>query len=223
MRGLTRAVIALIVPPLPAVSRPSKTMQTFGPGGLHPFLQATSSPCRLAQLVLVFLAAHCGSSPESSLAAGELVRRPAGARPAYPSWPSAVVHAAFRSAFLDLRAITSSTRHSPLPRGRPPLLVVPQRPGEGAGASSGRADTRRATYLPSSHSASRAIGGISAQRNSFMPRSVVSSNRRKASIWVTRIAKHELHERHPVHLLAVEGVGTEDRSASRCGIRMPPR
>ena len=29
MRGLTRSVIALIVPPLPAPSRPSKTMQTF--------------------------------------------------------------------------------------------------------------------------------------------------------------------------------------------------
>ena len=30
-RGLTRSVIALIVPPLPAVSRPSKTMHTFAP------------------------------------------------------------------------------------------------------------------------------------------------------------------------------------------------
>ena len=30
-RGLTRSVIALMVPPLPAVSRPSKTMQTFAP------------------------------------------------------------------------------------------------------------------------------------------------------------------------------------------------
>ena len=30
-RGLTRSVIALIVPPLPAPSRPSNTMQTFAP------------------------------------------------------------------------------------------------------------------------------------------------------------------------------------------------
>jgi len=31
MRGLTRSVIALIVPPLPAPSRPSNTTQTFAP------------------------------------------------------------------------------------------------------------------------------------------------------------------------------------------------
>ena len=30
-RGLTRSVIALIVPPLPAPSRPSKRMQTLAP------------------------------------------------------------------------------------------------------------------------------------------------------------------------------------------------
>ena len=30
-RGLTRSVIALMVPPLPAVSRPSKTTQTRAP------------------------------------------------------------------------------------------------------------------------------------------------------------------------------------------------
>ncbi len=30
-RGLTRSVIALITPPLPAVSRPSMTMQTLAP------------------------------------------------------------------------------------------------------------------------------------------------------------------------------------------------
>ena len=29
--GLTRSVIALIVPPLPAVSRPSNTIQIFAP------------------------------------------------------------------------------------------------------------------------------------------------------------------------------------------------
>ena len=30
-RGLTRSVMALIVPPLPAPSRPSNTMQIFSP------------------------------------------------------------------------------------------------------------------------------------------------------------------------------------------------
>ena len=30
-RGLTRSMMALIVPPLPAPSRPSKTMQTLRP------------------------------------------------------------------------------------------------------------------------------------------------------------------------------------------------
>jgi hypothetical protein len=37
-RGLTRSVIALIVPPLPAASRPSKTM-TLQLVRLHPFLE----------------------------------------------------------------------------------------------------------------------------------------------------------------------------------------
>ena len=49
-RGLTRSVIRLIVPPLPAVSRPSKTMQILGAGGLDPLLQGDElavEPCQL--------------------------------------------------------------------------------------------------------------------------------------------------------------------------------
>ena len=44
-RGLTRSVIRLIVPPLPAVSRPSKTMQIFAPVDFTHSCIATSSPC----------------------------------------------------------------------------------------------------------------------------------------------------------------------------------
>ena len=45
-RGLTRSVIRLIVPPLPAVSRPSNTMQILAPDALTHSCMATSSPCR---------------------------------------------------------------------------------------------------------------------------------------------------------------------------------
>ncbi len=45
-RGLTRSVIRLIVPPLPAVSRPSKTTQILAPEDLTHSCIATSSPCR---------------------------------------------------------------------------------------------------------------------------------------------------------------------------------
>ena len=45
-RGLTRSVIRLIVPPLPAVSRPSNTMQILAPDVLTHSCMATSSPCR---------------------------------------------------------------------------------------------------------------------------------------------------------------------------------
>src|SRR5207344_1768316 len=44
--GLTLSVIRLMVPPLPAVSRPSKTMQTFAPVAFTHSCMATSSPCR---------------------------------------------------------------------------------------------------------------------------------------------------------------------------------
>src|SRR5690348_1077747 len=45
-RGLTRSVIRLIVPPLPAVSRPSNTMQIFAPVAFTHSCSATSSPWR---------------------------------------------------------------------------------------------------------------------------------------------------------------------------------
>ena len=43
-RGLTRSVIRLMVPPLPAVSRPSNTMQILAPVALTHSCIATSSP-----------------------------------------------------------------------------------------------------------------------------------------------------------------------------------
>ena len=55
-RGLTRSVIALIVPPLPAASRPSKTMITRKPACLDPILQLAKLRLELAQLLLVILA-----------------------------------------------------------------------------------------------------------------------------------------------------------------------
>src|SRR5213083_3202533 len=47
-RGLTRSVIALIVPPLPAPSRPSKTTQTLSPLCLTHSCSLTSSTCSFA-------------------------------------------------------------------------------------------------------------------------------------------------------------------------------
>src|SRR5262245_24825988 len=47
MRGLTRSVIALIVPPLPAASRPSKTTTTRRPFALIHSWTAHSSTCSL--------------------------------------------------------------------------------------------------------------------------------------------------------------------------------
>jgi hypothetical protein len=44
-RGLTRSVIRLMVPPFPAVSRPSKAMQILAPEVLTHSCMATSSPC----------------------------------------------------------------------------------------------------------------------------------------------------------------------------------
>ena len=44
-RGLTRSTILLIVPPLPAVSRPSNAMQILAPVALTHSCIATSSPC----------------------------------------------------------------------------------------------------------------------------------------------------------------------------------
>ncbi len=48
MRGLTRSVIALIAPPFPAPSRPSKTMQIFAPLSTTQRCSLTNSTCRRA-------------------------------------------------------------------------------------------------------------------------------------------------------------------------------
>ena len=55
-RGLTRSVIAFIVPPFPAPSRPSNTMQTFSPVCLVHSCSVTSLTCSLPKLALVVLA-----------------------------------------------------------------------------------------------------------------------------------------------------------------------
>ena len=47
-RGLTRSVIALMTPPLPAPSRPSNTTQTFRPLCTTHCCSLTSSTCSLA-------------------------------------------------------------------------------------------------------------------------------------------------------------------------------
>ena len=44
-RGLTRSVIALMTPPFPAVSRPSKTTHTLAPVDFTHSCIATSSAC----------------------------------------------------------------------------------------------------------------------------------------------------------------------------------
>ncbi len=46
IRGLTRSVIALIVPPFPAASRPSKTMMTFIPLACTQLCSVHSLACR---------------------------------------------------------------------------------------------------------------------------------------------------------------------------------
>ena len=46
-RGLVRSVIRRIVPPLPALSTPSNTMQTLAPVALTHSCMATSSPWRI--------------------------------------------------------------------------------------------------------------------------------------------------------------------------------
>ena len=55
-RGLTRSVSALIVPPLPAASRPSNTMMMRWPLTLHPILKMAQLRLELAQLLLISLA-----------------------------------------------------------------------------------------------------------------------------------------------------------------------
>ena len=70
-RGLTRSVMRLIVPPLPAVSRPSKTMQTLAPGGLHPLLHGDQLALQAASSASYSLRRNfscaCSSCPSALL------------------------------------------------------------------------------------------------------------------------------------------------------------
>src|SRR6478609_8478177 len=75
-RGLTRSVIRLMVPPFPAVSRPSNTTQTFAPLALTHSCRATSSPCssRICfSYSLVFILAVALVSPPGASDAGAVV------------------------------------------------------------------------------------------------------------------------------------------------------
>ena len=57
-RGLTRSVIALIMPPFPAASRPSKTIMTFFPSFFDPCLQMTKLDLKLVKGFFVVLSLH---------------------------------------------------------------------------------------------------------------------------------------------------------------------
>src|SRR5580700_8034099 len=81
-RGLTRSVIRLIVPPFPAVSRPSKTTQTLAPESFTHSCMATSSPCRILiwrSYCLRFIFGG-GSAPASSPATEDDARLSASSR-----------------------------------------------------------------------------------------------------------------------------------------------
>ena len=69
-RGLTRSVIRLIVPPFPAVSRPSNTTQIFAPDALTHSCRATSSPCstRICRSYALRFIFGGGPAPASSRA-----------------------------------------------------------------------------------------------------------------------------------------------------------
>src|ERR1700724_1072218 len=69
MRGLTRSVIALIVPPLPAPSRPSKRMQTLRPFCTTHCWSLTNSTCRRASSCSYSFRFSLPSAPDSSFLA----------------------------------------------------------------------------------------------------------------------------------------------------------
>ena len=69
-RGLTRSVMALMAPPLPAPSRPSKTMHTFMPSCTTQRCSLTSSPCSRASsfsYTLRFIFSTFGSYFETAI------------------------------------------------------------------------------------------------------------------------------------------------------------
>src|SRR4249919_2325122 len=73
-RGLTRSVIALIVPPLPAPSRPSKTMQTLSPLCTIHCCSLTSSTCRRSSSRLYSLRVRPVDSLSLAFSAGFCLR-----------------------------------------------------------------------------------------------------------------------------------------------------
>ena len=102
-RGLTRSVMRLMVPPLPAVSRPSKTMQTLAPVAFTHSCRATSSPCRsricFSYSFVFILGVAAASSPDPSDTCGDTEDRvallatfdffPIGTKP-LPAKPAAI-------------------------------------------------------------------------------------------------------------------------------------
>src|SRR5215831_10795526 len=64
-RGLTRSLMALMVPPLPAPSRPSKRMITRKPSCLIQFCSLHNWPCSLRNSFVYFLFFSFFVSPES--------------------------------------------------------------------------------------------------------------------------------------------------------------
>ena len=66
-RGLTRSVIRLIVPPFPAVSRPSNTTQILAPVVLDPLLHGHQLTVQHPHLPLILLALHLRRRPSPGL------------------------------------------------------------------------------------------------------------------------------------------------------------
>jgi hypothetical protein len=77
MRGLTRSVIALTVPPLPAASRPSNTMMTRLPSCLTQSCSTHSFSCSLRSSLAYSLPLSLGygSSPSRCFSIGGMKRR----------------------------------------------------------------------------------------------------------------------------------------------------
>ena len=87
-RGLTRSTMRLIVPPLPAVSRPSNTMHTLAPVALTHSCIATSSAWSRASSASYSLAAELRSSTSRTVPVrrGEGRGRSSGQPRLAPAW-----------------------------------------------------------------------------------------------------------------------------------------
>ena len=134
-RGLTRSVIRLIVPPFPAVSRPSNTTQILAPDSFTHSCMATSSPCRtlICRSYSFRFIFGRGTASACSLATGDGWAA-ASCRPcvlffllffAAISLPPVNRLARMRAHLLGAAAGTSSPRASAL--GRPGDHVAPRR------------------------------------------------------------------------------------------------